>query len=117
LASAARAGQGAPAAIHARKAAIVSGGSFRWGPPGHLKTVATLEDVEQQTLVRLAGQERGAAGAALEQGRAGADSKLRERLDGAVATLAVAGENWFDSLAKQFLAGEGEHGADKTEKR
>jgi hypothetical protein len=31
--------------------------------------------------------------------------------------LAVAGEYRFDSLAKQFLAGEGEHGTDETEKR
>jgi hypothetical protein len=34
-----------------------------------------------------------------------------------MTTLAVAGEDGLDPLAKQFIAAEGEQGEDKTEKR
>jgi hypothetical protein len=61
-------------------------------------------------LVRLAGEEGGAAGAALEEALAVADVELRKGLGRAVAALAIASEDGLDFLEEQFVAGLGGEG-------
>ncbi|OYW17756.1 MAG: hypothetical protein B7Z55_11910 [Planctomycetales bacterium 12-60-4] len=63
--------------------------------------------MEEEALVWLSGEEGGAAGPPLEQAFAGADIQLREGLGGAVAALAVAGEDRLNLLKEEFVAGLG----------
>jgi hypothetical protein len=84
----------------------------------HLEAVAAFEDVEEEALVRLAGKESGAAGAALEQAVAVADVELGECLGGAVAALAIADKDGLNRLQEEFVAGLGgerERGTEKYE--
>jgi hypothetical protein len=82
-----------------------------------LEAVAAFEDVEEEALVWLVEDERGAAGAALEQAFAVADVELRKGLGGAVAALAVADEDGLDLLKEEFFAGLGGEGEGEADKR